>query len=236
MISVYLNGGPMKVTAIVSEKGGAGKTITAVNLAVAAENHGLATVIFDTDPRANSAVWGDKRPNQIPQVVPAQAPRLAVLLDKAREQGADLVIIDTAGNALSIAEVVCSHADLILIPCRPSPPDLVSIVPTVKVAVTSGKPTFVLINAAPVQGSETTEARTAIEAAGVRVCPVVMHSRKAFSSRFHEGLTALDVEANGKAAAETRALFLWMANELGLISNKQDNKLTRNQSNKITKG
>ena len=46
-----------KTLAIVSEKGGAGKTILAVNLAVAAEARGLATAIFDLDPRANSAVW-----------------------------------------------------------------------------------------------------------------------------------------------------------------------------------
>jgi chromosome partitioning protein len=208
----------MKVIAIVSEKGGAGKTITAVNLAVIAESYGKATVIFDTDPRANSAVWGDKRPDQIPQVIPAQAPRLSVLLDRAREQKADLVIIDTPGNALSVAEVVCSFADLILIPCRPSPPDLVSIVPTVKVALASSKPAFVLINAAPVQGAETQEARQAMEAVGVQVCPVVIHSRKAFSSRFHEGLAALDIESKGKAAGEARALFLWVDEQLSLIS------------------
>lgn len=223
----------MKVIAIVSEKGGAGKTVAAVNLAVAAESHGLATVIFDVDPRANSAVWGDKRPDQIPQVIPAQGPRLAVLLEKAREQQADLIIIDTPGNALSVAEAVCPHADLILIPCRPSPPDLVSIVPTVKVALSSGKPTFVLINAAPVQGAETEEARTAIEAAGVPVCPVVLHTRKAFSSRFHEGLTALDVDTKGKAAAEARALFLWVSEQVGLIGRKKVTKIENKQDSKI---
>ena len=58
-----------RILAIVSEKGGAGKTIIAVNLAVAAEAHGLATAIFDLDPRANSTVWGDTRPEKIPGLV-----------------------------------------------------------------------------------------------------------------------------------------------------------------------
>ena len=56
----------MKIIAIISEKGGAGKTTLAVNLAVAAEAHGLATAIFDLDPRANSTVWGDSRPTRFP--------------------------------------------------------------------------------------------------------------------------------------------------------------------------
>jgi chromosome partitioning protein len=58
-----------KTVAIVSEKGGAGKTVIAVNLGVAAEALGLATAIFDLDPRANSTVWGDTRPEKIPAVV-----------------------------------------------------------------------------------------------------------------------------------------------------------------------
>ena len=75
----------MKILAIVSEKGGAGKTTLAVNLAVAAEAHGLATAIFDLDPRANSTVWGDRRETKIPAVVPAQAPRLLKLIEGAEE-------------------------------------------------------------------------------------------------------------------------------------------------------
>lgn len=217
----------MKVIAIVSEKGGSGKTTAAVNLAVAAEQHSHATAIFDLDPRANAAVWGDRREGKSPAVVPAQAARLPVLLDQARHQDADLVILDTPGNALGVAEAACAVADLILIPCRPSPPDLLSIVPTVKMAASSGKPTHVLINAAPVQGPEIGEATAAIRQAGVAVCPVIFHARKAFMSRFHEGLTALETDPKGKAAAETRALFLWACD--------QDCLMLKNQGSKISK-
>ena len=215
-----------KVIAIVSEKGGAGKTTAAVSLAVAAENAGLASVIFDLDPRANSAVWGDAREGKPPEVIPAQITRLPLLLEKARAQDADLIILDTPGNALALAEAACNEADLILIPCRPYPPDLVSIVPTVKAALASGKPTFVLINAAPVQGVETAEAREAIGRAGVTVCPVVLHARKAYVSRFHEGMTALETEPKGKAADEIRALCAWACKQIGLMTRQQDSNVT----------
>jgi len=216
----------MKTIAIVSDKGGAGKTIVSVNLAVAAERHGLATVIFDFDPRANSAVWGDARPDKIPEVIPAQAPRLAVLLEQAKKNDAALVVLDTPGNALGIAEAVCPQADLILIPCRPFPPDLLSIVPTVRIALRSGKPTFVLLNAAPVQGPEVEEAISAIGRAQVGVCPVVLYNRKSYASRFHQGLTAYEADPRGKAVKELQALFMWACQETGLSIEQHDNKAT----------
>jgi chromosome partitioning protein len=211
----------MKTLAIISEKGGAGKTTLAVNLAVAAETTGLATAIFDLDPRANSTVWGDNREPKIPAVVPAQAPRLPMLLAQARANDADLVIIDSPGNAESMAAQAAAQADAILIPCRPFGPDLISIATSVKLARASGKPFFVVINAAPVQGVETDEAVTAITAEGVEVSPVVVHSRKAFVSRFHEGLSALDIEPKGKAAAEVYELLLWVCEKAILLPSKQ---------------
>jgi chromosome partitioning protein len=220
----------MKVIAIISEKGGAGKTTLAVNLAVAAEAHGLATAIFDLDPRANSTVWGDNRESKIPAVVPAQAPRLAILLDQARGNDADLVIIDTAGNAESSAGQAAARADAILIPCRPFAPDLISVATSVKLAKASGKPFFVVINAAPVQGVETAEAVAAITAEGVEVAPVVLHSRKPFVSRFHEGLTALDIDPKGKAAAEMREFFLWLCDKVIMLPKPQITELTRKQA------
>jgi chromosome partitioning protein len=217
----------MKVVAIISEKGGTGKTVLAVNLAVTAEAHGLATAIFDLDPRANSTVWGDARESKIPAVVPAQAPRLLVLLGQARKNAADLVLIDTPGNDPGMAAQAAAHADAILIPCRPYAPDLISVPMSVRIAQASGKPFFIVITAAPAQGVETAEAITAIKASGVSVCPIVIHSRKAFVSRFHEGLAALDVEPKGKAAGESRDFFSWACENVIMTPRSQVSKLVR---------
>ena len=85
----------MKTVAVISRKGGAGKTTIALHLAVAAEALGIGTAIFDLDPQASAALWSDHRGEPIPAVVPAQAPRLAGLLKQAQAQDADLVILDT---------------------------------------------------------------------------------------------------------------------------------------------
>lgn len=219
----------MKTLAVLSRKGGAGKTTIAVHLAVAAESRGIATAIFDLDPQASAALWSDHRGEPIPAVVPAQAPRLPALLAQAKGNDADLVILDTAPNADTIASEAASHADVILIPCRPNGFDLDAIGATVRLAQAAGKPAYVVINAAPVQGVETAEATAALTDAGLEVCPVVLHYRKAYASRIHEGRTAQEADPNGKAAAEIRALLLWISKKTNLLSKKQITKVTKNR-------
>ena len=220
----------MKTLAVLSRKGGAGKTTIAVHLAVAAEAHGIATAIFDLDPQASAALWSDHRGDPIPAVVPAQAPRLPALLAQAKGNAADLVILDTAPNADTIASEAANHADVILIPCRPSGFDLDAIGATVRLAQAARKPAYVIINAAPVQGVETAEATAALTAAGLEVCPVVLHSRKAYANRIHEGRTAQETDPTGKAAGEIRVLLLWVSKKANLLSKLQSNKKTRRQA------
>ncbi len=207
----------MKTLAIISRKGGAGKTTIALHLAVAAEARGLTTAILDLDPQASAALWGDRREQPTPVVVPAQAPRLSSLLAQAKAQNARLVILDTAPHADDIASEAATHADLILIPCRPSALDLDAIGATIRLARVAEKPAVVVINAAPALGTETAEAVKAISQAGVEVCPVVLHQRKAFANRIQEGLTAIESDPQGKATSETRALLLWIHKKINLL-------------------
>lgn len=207
----------MKTVAIISRKGGAGKTTIALHLAVAAEAKGLATAVFDLDPQASAALWSDHRGDPQPAVVPAQAPRLPSLLAQARGQEAELAILDTAPHADAIASEAATHADLILIPCRPSAFDLDAIGASIRLARSADKPAAVVINAAPVQGVETAEAIEAIKNAGVDVCPVVLHQRKPYASRIHEGRTATEIEPKGKAAIEIQSLLMWVCEKVLLL-------------------
>ena len=217
----------MKTLAIVSRKGGAGKTTIALHLAVAAEALGIATAVFDLDPQVSACLWADHRGQQFPAVVPAQAPRLSALLEQARSKDADLVIIDTAPHADGIASEAANHADAILIPCRPSALDLDAIGASIRLARGVDKPAYVVINAAPVQGVETAETRAALAGAGVEIAPVVLHQRKAYAARMHEGRTAQEIEPHGKAAMEIRELILWLCDKINLLSSKQVTKFSK---------
>lgn len=199
----------MKTIAIISQKGGAGKTTIAIHLAVAAEKQGLNAALFDLDPQASASSWSDKRSNPSPAVVSAQAARLPNLLEQAASQAADLVIIDSAPNADAASLAAARAADLILIPCRPAAFDLNAIGTTLNLAAVAGKPAFVVLNAVPPVGRVGEEARFALEQGGVQVAGAVLHHLVAFSHSVNDGRTAQELDPRSKAASEIGALFKW---------------------------
>jgi chromosome partitioning protein len=206
----------MKTIAIQSQKGGSGKTTTAVNLAVAAEQAGQRDVVIDLDPQASAAGWKDTRPGDTPVVVSVAPARLALALEAAKDGGADLALIDTAPHAESAALAAAKAADLILIPCRPGILDLRAIGTTADVAKIAGKPAFVVLNAMPPGASRLlADARAAVAVHGLDVAPVVMEQRAAFGHALTAGQTAQEYEPNGRAAEEIAELYGWLRTQLG---------------------
>ena len=217
----------MKTIAIISQKGGAGKTTVSIHLAVAAEERGLKTAIFDLDPQASAATWADKRTKEAHAVVSAQASRLPGLLEQAAAQQADLVIIDSAPNADAASLAAARAADIILIPCRPAAFDLNAIGTTLALASVAGKPAFVLLNAVPPQGRVGEEARQALIGGGVAVADPVLHQLVAFSHAVNDGRSAQELDAKSKAAAEISALFDWIMQQANMQTGLRANTKTR---------
>ena len=124
----------MRVVSIISQKGGAGKTTLALNLAGAAEVSGLQTVIVDLDPQASAKTWHDQRNGQNPIVISAHASRLPEVTNTSIKHGVDLCVIDTAPHSETAALAAARAADLVLIPCRPAVFDLRAIASSVDLA------------------------------------------------------------------------------------------------------
>ena len=59
----------MHTLAILSRKGGTGKTTLTVNLAIAAERAGHKVAIVDLDSQASASEWGDWREAETPEVI-----------------------------------------------------------------------------------------------------------------------------------------------------------------------
>ena len=200
----------MRTVAIISRKGGAGKTTLAVRLAVAADAAGCPAAVLDLDPQASAAAWGHLRQADNPPVIGAKAAQLKTLLGTVRAAGAELIFIDTAPSVGPIAQQAAECADAVLIPCRPSVADLTAIGATVEIAREAGKPAVAVINAAPVRSPLIGQAAATLKGYGLDVAPVV-HQRIAHVHAFTAGLAASETGyASRTAGAEMAAVFEWL--------------------------
>ena len=200
----------MKIIAIISQKGGAGKTTLAVHLATAAAAAGHVAAIIDLDPQATAASWGDRRTAGPPEVISGQATRLPALISAARENGATFLVLDTAPNADQTASLAARAADLVLIPCRAATFDLDAITTTLMLTKAAGKPAYVILNAVPPRSNIGKEAAAGLTVQGVQVVPHQLTHRAAFTHGVIDGRTAQEFEPLGKAADEVQALYMWL--------------------------
>ncbi|MGX7709528.1 nucleotide-binding protein [Methylobacterium sp. Gmos1] len=200
----------MKKVAILSQKGGTGKTTLSLHLAVASEREGRAVALLDIDPQASAASWSDIRNQEAPSVTPIPSTRLKQALALAERSGAALVIIDTAPHSADAAVAVAEAADLILIPCRPGILDIKAIEATARIVRLTRKPAFVVLTQVPPRAPRLTEdAIAAVQGHGLEVAPIVIHQRSAYAHALTVGQTAQEYEPEGKAAEETGRLFEW---------------------------
>jgi chromosome partitioning protein len=198
----------MQTIAILSQKGGTGKTTLALNLAVAGETAGFTTAIIDLDPQASAKEWSKSREAEAPVVISAHASQLEEVLAAASENGAALSIIDTAPHSERDALAAARAADLILIPCRPAILDLRAMASTKELADLARTPALAVINAAPPRGHLPDEAAEAIRSYGLEVATVVVAQRAAFVHSLTLGQTVIEYEPDGKAASEVVELFM----------------------------
>ena len=206
----------MKTVAIVSQKGGVGKTTLALHLAVAAEQDGKTAVIIDLDPQASAATWKDLRQGETPVVQPAQVTRLGVILEEAQKQGAAFAVIDTSPNSESASLAAARASDLILIPCRPHLLDLKAIGSSIELARLAKKPFAVVVNAVPPRGSLGLEAETAIKTYDSPIAPIRLSMRAAYYHCLVNGQVAQEYEPTGKAGEEAMELYKWVRQQVDM--------------------
>lgn len=205
----------MPTVAIVSQKGGSGKTTLATHLAVRAVGAGKSAYVIDTDPQATAAAWGDWRGDFLPEVVTSPPARLTKTIQSLTKAGADFLVIDTPPHADAAAREAVKAADLVLIPTRLRAFDLHAIEATAEMVAFAKKPAFVLLNAVPARATrQIAEAVAAIEAHGLAICPVQFGERAAFHQASAQGEVAAEVNAETKAAGEVDALWQWLCAQL----------------------
>ena len=219
MASVGIKPTRPPVLAVLSQKGGTGKTTLSCAIAALAEQAGHRAVLLDVDPQGSACNWHDLRQDaglDHPDVLPAHANRLERMLDRMAPLGATLCVIDTAPHSGGDAFTVATVADHILIPVQPSAPDLRAIHQTIQIAESADTPATVVINRAIVNHPTIAQSHRILAAANVAICPVTLHQRIAHSHAFNSGRCAAETEPGTKAAVELVELYDWLVSARAL--------------------
>jgi chromosome partitioning protein len=143
--------------------------------------------------------------------------RLNKSLDTARENGANIVILDTAPHSEGTALDAARASDLILVPCKPSLMDLRAMRKTADILNFVKKPTFAVLNeVTPIKMVADQAEKAIINQFGLAVCPIRIGLRVAFNRCLLAGQTAQEYDPSGKAAEEIEALATWVSKRVGI--------------------
>jgi len=204
----------MDILTIASQKGGAGKTTLSAHLAVEAERTGRGPVaVVDTDPQGSLADWWNQRVADTPLFAAVEVVQLTAHMAELRQQGVNLVVIDTPPALLSTIRAAIQVADVVLIPARPSPHDLRAVGVVVEMAEQARKGLYFVVNGATPRTTIALEAVQALAQHGP-VAPVIVHQRIDFAGSMVDGRTVGEVTPTSRSAAEITQLWKYVYTQI----------------------
>lgn len=215
----------MKTLALLSQKGGVGKSTLAAHIAVIAQASGHRVSIVDLDPQRSVSGWFDARAAATPELVQAAPGDLSAVLNAARDDGVDLCVLDTRPSAGADAFAAAVLSDFVVIPTRPSIFDLRAIGATVDIVAGTRVPALIVLNGVPAspgfgEASDTADARRALRDYGIPVATVAIGQRIALARALIEGHAVTEFDPGGKAAAEITALWAILEDALWPVSRR----------------
>lgn len=199
-----------------SQKGGCGKSTTAVNLCAALAQKGADVVLVDADRQGTSANWEmDRREDStLPPVHCIQK------YENIRETLTDLakryeyVVVDAAGRDSRELRTGMTSANVLLVPFRPSQPDLDTL-PKMQEIITQAKDlnpalkVLGLLTMAPTNPmvNEAQEATEYLEDyPEIKLLNTIVRDRKAYRDSMSDGTGVVEM-SNPKAKDEINALL-----------------------------
>jgi chromosome partitioning protein len=204
----------MHVLVMASQKGGSGKTTLSGHLAVEADKANIGPVaLIDTDPQGSLSHWWNAREATSPHFAKVHLMQLGEALEELRRSGIKLAVVDTPPAVTDSISQVVAHADLVVIPTRPSPHDLRSVGATVDIAERHRKPLVFVMNGATARARITGETAVALSQHGT-VAPITLHHRVDFAASMVDGRSVGEVMPKSQSAKEVRDLWTYLQDRL----------------------
>jgi chromosome partitioning protein len=204
----------MRTFALIGQKGGSGKSTLARQLSVLA-SESSPSLLIDHDPQLTTTKWWQRRQSRTPT-----PPEPALLeLDgttltsavAALRQKPGVTFVDTRPAVGEPEAEAARVADLVVVPCRPSPDDLEAIAETLKILRRLDRRAVVIINAAKSHG-RARDARAALARYPVAVCPTHIADRSIYLDAALDGLGVGEMKgaAARDALSEIRDVWSWL--------------------------
>jgi chromosome partitioning protein len=209
-------GVPM-IIVLASRKGGSGKSTLACNLCSALAVNGRDVCLVDTDPQGTAGNWAQQRAgvdsvNQVSFIPAKPGKNLLKTLQDLRKRF-QYVVLDLQGVDSEDNRYTLAMADRLLIPFKPSQPDLDTI-PWAKklldqlLVLNPEVKVHLFINEAPITTGfrEVKEAIAYFENFDLKASPTVIHARKVYRDSMSSGLGAMELK-DEKARDEIQKLY-----------------------------
>jgi len=202
----------MKTIAVAGHKGGLGKTTLSILLAQSAHQHGKRVALLDLDPQQSLYDWWAQRPDDDPLSVVEAAHTDIKAVQASLDGKMDWLMIDTPPAHQDIIKAAVEAADIVIVPCSPSPFDIKGIGETITVLEKLGTPFFFVINRAINRTTIAVESLPLLAQHG-KVAPKPITMRVDYAQGMIGGTTPLDV-GNKRVIEETAELYKYLTQQM----------------------
>jgi len=198
------------VISLINQKGGVGKTTTAINLASALSSRNLKVLMVDADPQGSVLQWQATGANREFDVVQLAMPELSTKIGNHR-RAFDHVVIDSPPALSHISQAIAAASDLAIIPIAPSSLDIWSSRETIQLVTDAGRKNkrlaARLLVYRKIPGTRlAAEAREALNSYGLDIFETEISQRIAYVEAIVSGVSVLKYSSNSVAAREIRDL------------------------------
>jgi len=191
---------------IAQQKGGAGKTTIAAQLASAFRAKGFKVATIDSDPQASLTVWAEARGADAGLIHVKGAGYRGVSEARAMRRKADVVLIDTPPHNESATRLAVQNADLVLAPLQLSPFDLAASGATAEMIAGARKPFLFVLNRVPPRARIADQMREEFLAFDLPLAEAALGARAIYAETAALGRGVAEVSPRSKAGAEVALL------------------------------
>jgi len=203
----------MKTLAVISHKGGTGKSTLAIHLAVQAQSEGRDTLLVDLDNQSSTvAEWASIRTDKHPLAVTAQVSDITELQLQAIDEGFDLLILDCPPYFNDDTDLITKLVDFSVLPTSPRFADICTLPRGIDKI---HQPYSVILNSCTPDPVNKTSFKTEqvfqiLNDANIPVSPVHITRLEAFTESLNYGKGVTEFQSNSKESKQIKTLLDWL--------------------------